>query len=142
MGQIPNNFTIIKSITIILIYVSMPKKNLSYFFLTLIHTNYLSQKWQHFALVFIFFSTHSYLSWLSYKSCLLSISGFLLEALFFLVRQSCSLCGNPFSILQYAAHTYSTQTIFIYNLASHHNSNTSQITSLSTISHELLFQRG
>ena len=30
MGQTPNNFTVIKSITIILVYVSRLKKNLSY----------------------------------------------------------------------------------------------------------------
>ena len=41
--QISNNFTIIKSITIILIYVSRLKKNLLFFF-ALTHTNYLSQK--------------------------------------------------------------------------------------------------
>ena len=40
MGQIPNNFTIIKSIIIILVYVSWLKKNLSYFsFLSHTHTH-------------------------------------------------------------------------------------------------------
>ena len=39
MGQTPNNFTIIKSITITFVYVSRLKKNLSCFFfaLTYIH---------------------------------------------------------------------------------------------------------
>ena len=52
MGQTPNNFTIIKSITIILVYVSRLKKNLSlfFFFCSLTHTNYLFQRQQHFAL--------------------------------------------------------------------------------------------
>ena len=56
-GQIPNNFTIIKSITIILVYVSRLKKNLSYFSLlshththTHTHTNYLFQRQWHFTL--------------------------------------------------------------------------------------------
>ena len=37
-GQTLNNFTIIKSITIILVYVSQLKKNLSFFFFALTHT--------------------------------------------------------------------------------------------------------
>ena len=50
-GKTPNNFTIIKSITIILVYVSWLKKNLSYFsLLSHTHTNYLFQRQQHFAL--------------------------------------------------------------------------------------------
>ena len=43
-GQIPNNFTIIKLITIILVYVSRLKKNLSYFFFALTHTLVISFK--------------------------------------------------------------------------------------------------
>ena len=53
MGQTSNNFTIIKPITIIFVYVSRLKKNLSYFSLlthTHTHTNYLFQRQQHFAL--------------------------------------------------------------------------------------------
>ena len=57
MRQTPNNFTIIKSITISLVYVSRLKKNLS-FFVTLTHTNYLSQRQQHFTL---FSLLHSFL---------------------------------------------------------------------------------
>ena len=63
-GQTPNNFTIIKSITIILVYVSWLNKNFSCFSL-LSHTNYLSQKRQHFALSFLFSSPRTALSWLS-----------------------------------------------------------------------------
>ena len=65
--QVSNNFTIIKSITIILVYVSRLKKNLSYFFFAHTHTHTLiisfkgnntllsppwlsSQRWQPFAL--------------------------------------------------------------------------------------------
>ena len=44
-GQISNQFTIIKSITIIFVYISKLKKNLSYFFLlSHTHTNYLFQR--------------------------------------------------------------------------------------------------
>ena len=51
-GQTPNNFIIIKSITIILVYVSglLKKKKSLLFFFTLTHTKYLSQKRQHFTL--------------------------------------------------------------------------------------------
>ena len=63
-GQTPNQFTIIKSITIILMYVSRLNKNLFFFFF-LLHTNYLSQRWQHFTLSFLFSSPRMALSWLS-----------------------------------------------------------------------------
>ena len=50
-GQTPNNFSIIKSITIILMYVSWLKKNPSYFSLLLhTHTHYLFQRQQYFTL--------------------------------------------------------------------------------------------
>ena len=74
MRQILNNFTIIKSITIILkfmpnlkfskyninppVYVSRIKKNLIFFLFTLTHTNYLSRRRQHFTL---FSSSFSFL---------------------------------------------------------------------------------
>ena len=62
-GQTPNNFTITKSIIIILVYVSRLKKNLSYFsLLTHTHTNYLSQRQQHFALPFLYSSPCTTLS--------------------------------------------------------------------------------
>ena len=51
--QTSNNFTIIKSITIILIYVSRLKKKNLLFFSALTHTNYLSQK----ATILLFFFT-------------------------------------------------------------------------------------
>ena len=60
MGQTPNNSTIIKSITIIIVYVSQLKKNLFCFSL-LSHTHYLSlSKVATLCfLFFILFSTHS-----------------------------------------------------------------------------------
>ena len=73
-GQTPNNITIIKSIGISLVYVSRLKKNLSLslsLFFALTHTNYLSQRWQHFAFSSIFSSPRTSLS-LGY---LLSLSG-------------------------------------------------------------------
>ena len=66
-------------------YVSRIKKNVSYFFFALIHTNYLSQRRQHFALSFLFSSLHTTLSWLSS----FSLSGSILAALSFL------FCSNP-----------------------------------------------
>ena len=85
MGQTPNNFIIIKSITVILVYISRLKKNLSYFSL-LSHTQIISLKGDNtLHSPFYFFSTHSSLSWLSS----FSISGSLLAALSFF------LCGNP-----------------------------------------------
>ena len=63
--QTPNNFTMIKSVTIILVYVSRLKKNLSYFLCSLTRTNYLFQMRQHFALSFLFSSPCTTLSWLS-----------------------------------------------------------------------------
>ena len=79
-GQISNQFTIIKSITIIFVYISKLKKNLSYFSL-LSHTLIFSQWQPHFALSFLFSSPHTTLS-LGY---LLSLSGSLLVALSFLL---------------------------------------------------------
>ena len=156
MRQTPNNFIIIKSITIIFMYVSWLKKK-SLLFSLLSHTLIIFFKGSNTLLspFFIFFSTHSSLSWLSS----FSLSGSLLAALFFLVRQSLllllpflfvwqsffsisSICGPLFLFLHYVALTYSAQTIFIYNLATHHNPITSQIRSLSTINHILLFQIG
>ena len=58
------NSLFIKSITINIVYVSRLKKNLSCFSL-LSHTNYFSQKRQHFALSFLFSSSRTTLSWLS-----------------------------------------------------------------------------
>ena len=65
-GQTPNNFTIIKSITIILVYASLlKKKNLSYFSL-FSHTKLSFSKAATLcSLLFIFFSMHNSLSWLS-----------------------------------------------------------------------------
>ena len=63
-GQISNQFTIIKSITIIFVYISKLKKNLSYFSL-LSHTNFLSKAATLCSLLSISFSTHNTLSWLS-----------------------------------------------------------------------------
>ena len=49
IGQIPNNFTITKSITIIFMYASrLKKKKFLLFFFALSHTNYLSQRQQSF----------------------------------------------------------------------------------------------
>ena len=80
-GQIPNNFTIIKSITIILVYVSWLKKNLSYFsFLTHTHTHTLiiSFKCSNTLLSPFYFLLHAQLS----RGCLLfSLSGSFLAAL-------------------------------------------------------------
>ena len=56
MGQTLNNFTIVKLITIILVCVSQLKKISLIFLCSLTHTNYLSQRWQHFVLFFLFSS--------------------------------------------------------------------------------------
>ena len=60
IGQTPNNSTIIKSVTIIIVYVSQLKKNLFCFSL-LSHTHYLSlsKAATLCSLIFILFSTHS-----------------------------------------------------------------------------------
>ena len=132
MGQAPNNFTIIKSITIIFVYVSQLKKN------------------------FLLFSllSHTLINFFKDSNTLLSLFYFLLHAQlsfdYLLISKhlplGCSLnslvCSFFFFLLHYTAHTYSAQTIFIYNLAAHHNPNISQIRSLSTIRHILLFQIG
>ena len=93
-GQTSNNFTIIKSITIIIVYFSRLQEKTFLFFFTLTHT---TQRRQRFALSFLFFfSTHSSLSWLSS----FSLSGSLLAALSFL------LCGFFFlCFLFYMRHT-------------------------------------
>jgi len=91
MGQTPNNFNIIKSITIVLVYVSQLKKKISIVFFAHTHTNYLSQRRQHFALSFLFSSSRTALSWLSS----LSLSGSLLAALSFF------LCGFLFLFFLY-----------------------------------------
>ena len=79
IGQALNNFTIIKSIKIILVYVSQLKK-ISFIFLgfhTHTHTNYLFQRWRHFTLSFLFFSPRTALS----QQSSFSLSGSLLAAL-------------------------------------------------------------
>ena len=65
MGQTLNNFTIIKLITIIYVYVSWLKKKISLVFYTLTHTNYLSQRQQHFALSSLYSSSRIALSLLA-----------------------------------------------------------------------------
>ena len=89
--QTLNNFTIIKSITIVLVHVSRLKKKISHVFFALTHANYLSQRRQHFALSFLFSSSRTALSWLSS----LSLSGSLLAALSFF------LCGFLFLFFLY-----------------------------------------
>ena len=67
--QILNNFTILKSIIVTLVYASWPKKKISLIIIIIIiiifgsHT-LLSQMQQHFAL-FSYFFLHTALSWLS-----------------------------------------------------------------------------
>ena len=112
MGQTLNRFTIIKSITIILMYVPRLKKNLSYFSLlththTHTHTNYLSQRQQHFTLSFLFSSAHTTFSWLSF----LSISGFLLAAL-------SSICDTFFLLLSHSSCISPKQKSFFWLLVS------------------------
>ena len=75
-GQISNNFTIIKSIIIILVYVSWLKKNLSCFFFPLIHILIIFFKGGN-TLLFFFSSPCTALSWMSS----FSLSGSLLAAL-------------------------------------------------------------
>ena len=89
IGQTPNNFTIIKLITIIFVYVSRLKK-ISLVFFALTHTNYLFQRQQHFL---FFFSTHNSLSWLSSfsKQIPLDCSLNSLVCSFFLAPHACLL---------------------------------------------------
>ena len=94
MRKTLNNFTSIKSITIILVYVSRLKK-ISLVFLTLTHTNYFSQMQQHFTLSFLFSFSCTTLSWLS--SFLLADHSWLLS-LFFLVRLPLSLLVHILSL--------------------------------------------
>ena len=134
MGQTLNRFTIIKSITIILMYVPQLKKNLSYFSLlthththTHTHTNYLSQRQQHFTLSFLFSSAHTTFSWLSF----LSLSGFLLAALSFLFYSNpycCTLFNMRhllFAALTFLLHFSQAKILFLalgftlYFLSSH-----------------------
>ena len=78
-GQTPNNFTIIKSITIIFVYVSQLKKNLSYFSL-LSHSLIISIKGSNTLISPLYFSSPRIaLSWLSS----LSLSDSLQDALYF-----------------------------------------------------------
>ena len=65
-----NNFTIIKSITIIFMYVSRIKKNLSYFFFTLTHTLIISFKGDNTLLSHFYFLFHAQLSFLAALSFL------------------------------------------------------------------------
>ena len=60
-GQTPNNFTIIKSITIILMYVSLLMKNLSCFSL-LSHTQIISLKGDNNLQSPFYFPLHAQLS--------------------------------------------------------------------------------
>ena len=62
MGQIPNNFIIIKSIVINLVYVSWLKKISLFLFYS--NTLFFSHKQQHFALSSLYSSPHTSLSWL------------------------------------------------------------------------------
>ena len=89
-GQTLNNFTIIKSITIILVCLTA-KEKMSLIFFTLTQTNYLSQKWQHFALSLLFSSLLTAL----FLGCLLSLRNSLLTAFLFFFL----LCGTFFSSL-------------------------------------------
>ena len=59
-----NNFTIIKSITIIFMYVSRIKKILSFFFFTLTHTLIISFKGDNTLLFHFYFLFHAQLSFL------------------------------------------------------------------------------
>ena len=89
IGQTLNNFTIIKSITIIVVYVSRLKKILSYSsLLSNTHKLFVSKVAILCTLLSIFFSTHSSLS-LSYLlfSKRLPLGYFL----FFLVSPCCSI---------------------------------------------------
>ena len=65
-----NNFTIIKSITIIFMYVSRIKKNLSYFFFTLTHILIISFKGDNTLLFHFYFLFHAQLSFLAALSFL------------------------------------------------------------------------
>ena len=65
MGETHNQFTIIKSITIILVYVSRLKKNLSYFFFLLLHTLIISLKGGNTLPSSFYFLLHAQLSLLA-----------------------------------------------------------------------------
>ena len=96
-GQTLNKFIIIKLITTILKYVMRLKKKFLLFFFALSHTNYLSQRRQHFARTTLSLSLS--LSWLSFSS----LSGSFLVALSFLfvwlslsfLSLFSSICSNP-----------------------------------------------
>ena len=104
-GQTLNNFTIIKSITIIIMYVSRLKENFSCFSLLSYNTNYLFQRRQHFTLFFFFFSTYSFFLVVFFFSKRLplgcSLSFFLCGVLYF-----CS-CTYSFCVFSKAAVPYS-----------------------------------
>ena len=87
-GQTPNQFTIIKSITIILMYVSRLKKNLFFFFS---HTQIISLKGGNTLLSPFYFLLHAWL----FLGCLLSLSGSLLDALSILLCGFLFLCFLP-----------------------------------------------
>ena len=98
LRQTSNQFTIIKSITIIFVYVSRLKKNFTCFSL-LSHTLIISIKGGNILLSpFYFSSPRTTLS----LGCLLSLSGSLLAALSFL------LCSFLFLCLFYMWHSLVT----------------------------------
>ena len=116
-GQTPNNFVIIKSITIILVYVSRLKKK-SLLFSLLSHTLIIFLKGGNTLFSpFIFFSTHNSLSWLSSFSKQLtfgcSLSLFLLCGIFFFFLHYAALFFNlcVFFFLAHACLLYTKETL-------------------------------
>ena len=107
-GKTPNNFTIIKSITIIIVYVIRLKKNLSYFSL-LSHTLIISLKGGNTLLSPFYFLLHAQLS----LDCLLFSKHFTLGC-----SLSFFLCGFLFLCsCTYSPYVFS-KTAAIYSLLS------------------------
>ena len=104
-GQTPNNFTIIKSITIILVYVSWLNKNFSCFSL-LSHTQIISLKSGNTLHSPFYFLLHAELSLGCFFFFFLILSGSLLAVLSFLFLR----LPLSFLSLQYAAHPHAFYT--------------------------------
>ena len=116
-GQTLNNFTIIKSITIIIVYVSRLNNKSLLFFFTLAHTNYFSQRQQHFVFSFLFSFPCTTLSWLSS----FSLSGSHLAALSILLCGTFFfLCNTPLLLLSCLCGTLTLA--FISKFAAPHES--------------------
>ena len=108
IGQTPNNFTIIKSIIIILVYVSWLRKNLSYFSL-LSHTQIISLKGGNTLHSPFYFLLHAQLSLLA---VFFSLSDSLLDALSLF---SCvSRCCSFFFFFLFSFLICSIPTCFLY----------------------------